>query len=85
MTAGGQIEGMVRARSLFRRRKRRDEVDADTALRNFIADLGIFVGEALLSAIGLRIAAADGSVPFLMLGILAAIAAALPLRDWIFG
>lgn len=62
-----------------------DDLDADTVLLNFMTDLAIFVGEAVLSAICLKIAAVDGNVTFLMLGILAAFAAALPLRDWICG
>jgi hypothetical protein len=72
-------------RHLLLRRQGGDDLDGDIVLRNFMTDLAIFVGEALLSAICLKIAAADGNVTFLMLGILAAVAAALPLRDWIRG
>ncbi len=71
-------------RRLFLRRRLDDDIEGDVLLRNFIVDLAIFVGEALLSAACLRIAAADGNMTFLMLGILAAVAAALPLRDWIY-
>lgn len=73
------------AHRLFLRRRLDDGVDDDMVLRNFVVDLIIFVGEALLSAACLRIAAADGNMTFLMLGILAATAAALPLRDWLRG
>jgi len=66
-------------------RRRLDEIEGDMVLRNFVVDMIIFVGEALLSAACLRIAAADGNITFLMLGILAATAAALPLRDWLRG
>ena len=62
-----------------------DDSEREVILRDFVADLMIFVGEAALSVTCLRIAAAESSMTFLMLGILAAIAAALPLRDWIFG
>lgn len=74
-------------RRMFLRRHVQDDfdVDGDMVLRNFMTDLAIFVGEALLSAMCLKIAAADGNMTFLMLGILAAVAAALPLRDWICG
>jgi hypothetical protein len=72
-------------RRLFLRRRFDDDMDGDVVLRNFMTDLAIFVGEALLSAMCLRIAAADGNMTFLMLGILAAVAAALPLRDWLCG
>ena len=68
-------------RRLFLRRRLDDDMDGDVVLRNFMTDLAIFFGEALLSAMCLRIAAADGNMTFLMLGILAAVAAALPLRD----
>ena len=70
---------------LFLRRRLDEGIDDDTVLRNFVVDLIIFVGEALLSAVCLRIAAADGNMTFLMLGLLAATAAALPLRDWLRG
>lgn len=70
---------------LFLRRPVDDRIADDMVLRNFVVDLIIFVGEALLSALCLRMAAADGNMTFLMLGILAAIAAALPLRDWLRG
>lgn len=70
---------------LFLRRRLDDDIEGDVVLRNFVVDLIIFVGEALLSAACLRIAAADGNMTFLMLGILAATAAALPLRDWLRG
>ncbi|HEV2161935.1 MAG TPA: hypothetical protein VGR52_06855 [Stellaceae bacterium] len=70
---------------LFLRRRFDDDTEGDVVLRNFVVDLIIFVGEALLSAACLRIAAADGNMTFLMLGILAATAAALPLRDWLRG
>lgn len=70
---------------LFLRRRLGDDIEGDMVLRNFVVDLIIFVGEALLSAACLRIAAADGNMTFLMLGILAATAAALPLRDWLRG
>jgi len=70
-------------RRLFLRRRLDDDMDGDVVLRNFMTDLAIFFGEALLSAMCLRIAAADGNMTFLMLGILAAVAAALPLRDWL--
>lgn len=70
---------------LFLRRRLDDGIADDMVLRNFIVDLIIFVSEALLSAVCLRIAAADGNMTFLMLGILAATAAALPLRDWLRG
>lgn len=72
-------------RSLLLRRQHADDVEGDVLLRNFMTDLAIFVGEALLSAICLKIAATDGNVTFLMFGIVAAVAAALPLRDWICG
>ncbi len=71
------------ARRLFLRHHVEDDVDRDMVLRNFMTDLAIFLGEALLSAVCLKIAATDGNMTFLMLGILAAVAAALPLRDWI--
>lgn len=70
---------------LFLRRRLGDDIEGDMVLRNFVVDLIIFVGEALLSAVCLRMAAADGNMTFLMLGILAATAAALPLRDWLRG
>lgn len=70
---------------LFLRRRLDDGIADDMVLRDFIVDLIIFVGEALLSAVCLRMAAADGNMTFLMLGILAATAAALPLRDWLRG
>lgn len=70
-------------RRLFVRRHLEDDVDGDVVLRNFMTDLAIFVGEALLSAVCLKIAATDGNPTFLMVGILAAVAAALPLRDWL--
>lgn len=70
---------------LFLRRRLDDDIEGDVVLRDFVVDLIIFVGEALLSAACLRIAAADGNMTFLMLGILAATAAALPLRDWLRG
>lgn len=70
---------------LFVRRPLDGSLADDMVLRDFIVDLIIFVGEALLSAICLRMAAADGNMTFLMLGILAATAAALPLRDWLRG
>jgi len=70
--------------SLFRHRSDED-IEGDVVFREFVTDLAIFVGEALLSAMCLRFAAADGNVTFLMLGILAAIAATLPVRDWLGG
>jgi hypothetical protein len=87
MKAGGmKMKASERwLRHLLLRHQGADDLDSDTVLRNFMTDLAIFVGEALLSATCLKIAAADGNVTFLMLGILAAVAAALPLRDWICG
>lgn len=73
------------AHRLFLRRRLDDGIEDDMVLRNFVVDLIIFVGEAVLSAACLRIAATDGNMTFLMLGILAATAAALPLRDWLRG
>lgn len=84
MKVGAIKSGGPRLRRLFMHQKPDADDDGDTVLRDFVADMAIFAGEALLSAICLRIAAADGNVTFLMLGLLAAIAAALPLRDWIF-
>lgn len=72
-------------RNLLLRRQHADDVEGDVLLRNFMTDLAIFVGEAVLSAICLKIAATSGNVTFLMFGIVAAVAAALPLRDWICG
>ncbi|MGH7014636.1 MAG: hypothetical protein ACREEL_10885 [Stellaceae bacterium] len=84
MRAGEMRTSEQWVRRLFLRRRLDDDIEGDVLLRNFIVDLAIFVGEALLSAACLRIAAADGNMTFLMLGILAAVAAALPLRDWIY-
>jgi hypothetical protein len=84
MKAEAMKAGEQWVRRVFLRRPH-DDMDGDMVLRNFVTDLAIFVGEALLSAACLRIAAADGNVTFLMLGVVAAVAAALPLRDWIFG
>ena len=83
MKAGEMKGSEPRVRRLFLRRPNEDDVDGDMIRRNFMTDLAIFVGEALLSAMCLKIAAGDGSMTFLMLGILAAVAAALPLRDWL--
>jgi hypothetical protein len=86
MKAGGlKMKAGERWLRQLLQRQGADDLDADTVLLNFMTDLAIFVGEALLSAICLKIAAVDGNVTFLMLGILAAVAAALPLRDWIRG
>lgn len=71
-------------RHWFLGRRLDDDIEREVILRNFVVDLVIFIGEAALSVTCLRIAAAESSMTFLMLGILAAIAAALPLRDWIF-
>lgn len=71
-------------RHWFLGRRLDDDIEREVILRNFVVDLVIFIGEAALSVTCLRIAAAESSMSFLMLGILAAIAAALPLRDWIF-
>ena len=65
------------------RRKSDDDVEGDVVFREFVTDLLIFVGEALLSVTCLGIAAVDGNVTFLIFSIVAAIAAALPVRDWI--
>jgi hypothetical protein len=86
MKAGGlKMKAGERWLRQLLQRQGADDLDADTVLLNFMTDLAIFVGEAVLSAICLKIAAVDGNVTFLMLGILAAVAAALPLRDWICG
>lgn len=65
------------------RHKLDDDIEGDVVFREFVTNLLIFVGEALLSAACLGIAATDGNVTFLIFGIVAAIAAALPVRDWI--
>ncbi len=65
------------------RRKSDEDIEGDVVFREFVTGLLIFVGEALLSAACLDIAAADGNVTFLIFGIVAAVAAALPVRDWI--
>ncbi len=85
MKAGAMKASEQWGHRLFLRRRLDDGIADDMVLRDFIVDLIIFVGEALLSAVCLRMAAADGNMTFLMLGILAATAAALPLRDWLRG
>ncbi|HYL33658.1 MAG TPA: hypothetical protein VEU53_10985 [Stellaceae bacterium] len=64
-------------------RKSGEDGEGDVVFREFVTDLLIFVGEALLSAACLGIAAADGNVTFLIFSIVAAVAATLPVRDWV--
>jgi hypothetical protein len=83
MKAGEMRTGDQWVRAALFRRKPDEDSEGDVVFREFVTDLLIFVGEALLSAACLGIAAADGNVTFLIFSIVAAIAAALPVRDWI--
>ena len=83
MKAGEMRTGDQWVRAALFRRKPDEDSEGDVVFREFVTDLLIFVGEALLSAVCLGIAAADGNVTFLIFSIVAAIAAALPVRDWI--
>lgn len=77
--------GAPRPRRLFSRSSFDEAVEEGATLRDFMIDLAIFGGEAVLSAACFRIAAGEDSVTFSMLGLLAAFAAALPLWDWMSG
>ena len=83
MKVGDMRAGDHWVRAALFRRKPDEDSEGDAVFREFVTDLPIFVGEALLSAACLGIAAADGNVTFLIFSIVAAIAAALPVRDWI--